>query len=249
LILLLAVSTNHDADHRYWQVFICFGVALLNLNYAPPLGGGTINPFTVAILGIILFGVVVWMSNKIVWRGPSLGMDRSVALSSLFITFTAIVVFVSQSFPNFPKYSRTHIESQPINWTGSLDFNDVVDFIDEKTASTSLFAFSVCDPNLVDSCETDFRPAALAGRRFLSLDPLFFQKAVDDRTWDDVELSRAIGVRPSGEVIDDLGIRGVNYVLIDRSRVNDEWVQKAMVAGAANVYSNKSYSVLLINTL
>jgi hypothetical protein len=41
----------------------------------------------------------------------------------------------------------------------------------------------------------------------------------------------------------------VNYVLIDRSRVNDEWVQKAMVAGAANVYSNKSYSVLLINTL
>jgi hypothetical protein len=249
LILLLAVSTNHDADHRYWQVFICFGVALLNLNYAPPLGGGTINPFTVAILGIILFGVVVWMSNKIVWRGPSLGMDRSVALSSLFITFTAIVVFVSQSFPNFPKYSRTHIESQSINWTGSREFNDVAGFVDEETASTSLFAFSVCDPNLVDSCETDFRPAALAGRRFLSLDPLFFQKAVDDRTWDDVELSRAIGVRPSGEVIDDLGIRGVNYVLIDRSRVNDEWVQKAMVAGAANVYSNKSYSVLLINTL
>ena len=249
LVLLLAVSTNRDAIHRYWHVYICFGVALLNLNYAPSLGDGTINPLTIATLGIGLYFVFVWMSNKFDWRGPSLGMDRSVALSSLFITFTAVVVFVSQSFPNFPKYTRAHIESQSIDWTGSLDFNDVVSFIDEKTARTSLFAFSVCDPNSVNSCETDFRPAALTKRRFLALDPLFFEKAVDDRTWGDVELSRAIGVRPSAEVIDDLEIRGVNYVLIDRSRVNNEWVQKAMVAGAANVYSNKSYFVLLINTL
>jgi hypothetical protein len=139
------------------------------------------------------------------------------------------------------------MESETSNWLGSPAFNEAVDFIQSETASNSLFAFSVCDRDLSKSCEVDFRPAALTSRRFLALDPLFSRDAVDVRTWGDVELSQAIGALPASKVVDDLIARGVNYVLIDHSRVSSEWIQNAKDVGAMEVFSSTSYSVLQLN--
>ena len=72
--------------------------------------------------------------------------------------------------------------------------------------------------------------------------------AIDDLTWSDVELSRAIGIRPPTEIIEGLTSRRVNYLLVDRSRVKNDWVQGAKDAGAADVFSNTSYFVFFIKT-
>jgi hypothetical protein len=76
---------------------------------------------------------------------------------------------------------------------------------------------------------------------------LFSRDAVDVRTWGDVELSQAIGALPASKVVDDLIARGVNYVLIDHSRVSSEWIQNAKDVGAMEVFSSTSYSVLQLN--
>jgi hypothetical protein len=175
--------------------------------------------------------------------------DLSLGLASLFLTLITVTAFVSQDLPDFPQYSREFVESESSNWLGSSDFIEAVDFIQSETASNVLFAFSVCDQDLSKSCEVDFRPAALTSRRFLALDPLFSQDAVDIRTWSDVELSQAIGALPASKVIDDLIARGVNYVLIDHSRVSGEWIQNAKDVGAMEVFSSASYSVLKLKTI
>ena len=248
LILLLAVSSCHNPIWQNWQAVIVVVLALVIVALAPPISGGFINPFTIVTILVVLF--VGWsLLHKWVGRG-SLFIDTctSIALSSLFISLTAVMAFVLRDFPEFPQYSRLNIESDSSNWVGSPDFNEVVGFIHDETTVDSLFAFSVCDQESDQSCETDFRPAALTGRRFLALDPTFLRDAIDDRTWSDVELSRAIGVRPPTKIIEGLTSRGVNYLLIDRSRVKNDWVQGAKDAGAADVFSNTSYLVLLIKT-
>jgi hypothetical protein len=46
------------------------------------------------------------------------------------------------------------------------------------------------------------------------------------------------------EVIEELTFRGVNYILIDRSKVKTEWVQGAKAAGATDVFSNNDFYIL-----
>ena len=248
LILLLAISSGRNSIWQNWQTVIVVALALALVALVPPLGGGFLNPFTIVTILVALF--TGWsLLRKRVGRG-SLFIDRgtSIALPSLFVSLTAIMAFVLRDFPEFPQYSRQNIESDSSNWVGSPDFIEAVDFIQSETASNSLFAFSVCDQESDQLCETDFRPAALTGRRFLALDPLFLRDAIDDLTWSDVELSRAIGIRPPTEIIEGLTSRRVNYLLVDRSRVKNDWVQGAKDAGAADVFSNTSYFVFFIKT-
>ena len=246
LILLLAISSGRNSIWQNWQTVIVVALALALVALAPPLGGGFLNPFTIVTILVALF--TSWsLLRKGVGRGGLFAdTGTSIALSSLFISLTAVMAFVLRDFPEFPQYSRQNIESDSSNWVGSPDFIEAVDFIQSETANNSLFAFSICDRDLSKSCEVDFRPAALTSRRFLALDPLFSRDAVDDLTWSDVELSRAIGIRPPTAIIEDLTSRGVNYLLIDRSRVQNDWIQNAKDAGAADVFSNKSYFVLLV---
>jgi hypothetical protein len=246
--LVLAVSTSYFPSSIFWQLVVVFALALGIVKFSPILGSGTINPFSIATMLIGAFFGVTWLVDKFGLVGTWFRSKSSIPLVSVFLILVATMTFVFQDFPDFPLYSRTPVNVQTSNWFGSPDFIELADFIREETSSASLLALSICNPNADQSCEPDFRPAALTGRRFLALDPLFFEEAVDDRTWADVELSRAIGVRPSTGVIEDLAIRGVNYVLIDRSRVKNDWVQNAKDAGAADVFSNNSYFVLLLRT-
>jgi hypothetical protein len=91
-----------------------------------------------------------------------------------------------------------------------------------------------------------FRPGALFERRWLASQPVFSEDAVSGLVWSDIELSKAIGVLQPNEVIEDLTTRGVNYVFIDLAKVDTEWVQKAKTQGASEIFSNSSYSVLLL---
>ena len=248
LILLLTVSSGHNPIWHNWQVVIVFVLALAIVALAPSIGGGFINPFTIVTILVALFTGWSLLRKRVGRGGLFADTGTSIALSSLFISLTAVMAFVLRDFPEFPQYSRQNIESDSSNWVGSPDFIEAVDFIQSETANNSLFAFSICDRDLSKSCEVDFRPAALTSRRFLALDPLFSRDAVDDLTWSDVELSRAIGALPASKVVDDLIARGVNYVLIDHSRVSSEWIQNAKDVGAKEIYLSTSYSVLQLKT-
>jgi hypothetical protein len=244
LVLLLAVSTNNFLVQQYRYTLIVFVFGLIIVGLMPPIGEGIVNPFTIAAAFVGILICWLWLKNRFVRDRYFFGADLSLGLASLFLTLITVTAFVSQDLPDFPQYSREFMESESSNWLGSPGFAEAVDFIQSETTSNSLFAFSVCDRELYKSCEVDFRPAALTSRRFLALDPLFSRDAIDVRTWGDVELSQAIGALPAEKVVDDLIARGVNYVLIDHSRVSGEWTQNAKDVGAMEVFSSTSYSVL-----
>jgi hypothetical protein len=244
LVLLLAVSTNNFLVQQYRYTLIVFVFGLIIVGLMPPIGEGIVNPFTIAAAFVGILICWLWLKNRFVRDNYFFGADLSLGLASLFLTLITVTAFVSQDLPDFPQYSREFMESESSNWLGSPGFAEAVDFIQSETTSNSLFAFSVCDRELYKSCEVDFRPAALTSRRFLALDPLFSRDAIDVRTWGDVELSQAIGALPAEKVVDDLIARGVNYVLIDHSRVSGEWTQNAKDVGAMEVFSSTSYSVL-----
>jgi hypothetical protein len=248
LILLLAISSGRNSIWQNWQTVIVVALALALVALAPPLGGGFINPFTIVTILVALFTGWSLLRKRVGRGGLFADTGTSIALSSLFISLTAVMAFVLRDFPEFPQYSRLSIQSDSSNWVGSTDFIEAVDFIQSETANNGLFAFSICDRDLSKWCEVDFRPAALMGRRFLALDPLFSRDAVNVRTWSDVELSQAIGALPPSKVVDDLIARGVNYVLIDHLRVSSEWIQNAKDVGAKEIYSSTSYSVLQLKT-
>ena len=244
LYLTLAVSNYNSNKATFWQIFFVLVFAFGVVKYSPPLGSGTISSFTIttAVIGAI-FGVT-WLIDKFGLAGTRFRNKSSILLASLFLILVATMTFASKDFPDFPQYARTPVNVQISNWFGSPEFVEVTDFIQMETGGTSLFALSICDPNSDQSCNFDFRPAALFGRRWLASQPLFSEDAVGGLVWSDIELSKAIGDLQPNEVIEDLTIRGVNYVFIDFAKVDTKWVQKAKTYGATEIFSNSSYSVL-----
>jgi hypothetical protein len=248
LYLTLVVSNYNLTRPTFWRVAVVFVLALGVVKYSPPLGSGTISPFTIATTLIGTFLGVNWLIQKFGIVGTRYRAKSSIPLVSVFLILVATMTFASQDFPKFPQYARTPVTVQLSNWFGSPEFIEVTDFIRKETSSTSLFALSICDPNSDQTCNFDFRPAALFGRRWLASEPLFSRDAVGSRVWSDIELSQAIGVLQPNEVIENLFMRGVNYVFIDLAKVDITWVQNAKSAGALEVFSNSSYFVFQLRT-
>ena len=248
LCLSLAVSNYNLTRPTFWQVAVVFVIALGVVKYSPPFRSGTIETFTIATTLSGTFLGVKWLIDKFGIVGVRYRAQSSIPTVSVFLILVATMTFISQDFPEFPQYARTPVNVQTSNWFGLPEFIEVTDFIQKGTSSTDLFALSICDPNSDQSCNFDFRPAALFGRRWLASQPLFSRNAVGDGVWSDIELSKAIGVLPPIEVIEALAVRGVNYVFIDLSKVDITWVQNAMSAQALEVFSNSSYFVLQLKT-
>lgn len=244
LYLTLAVSNYNSNKATFWKIFFVLVFAFGVVKYSPPLGSGTISSFTITTAVIGAFFGVTWLIDKFGLAGTQFRNKSSILLASLFLILVATMTFASKDFPDFPQYARTPVNVQISNWFGSPEFIEVTDFIQKETGGTSLFALSICDPNFDQSCDFDFRPAALFERRWLASQPLFSEDAVGGLVWSDIELSKAIGVLQPNEVIEDLTIRGVNYVFIDFAKVDTKWVQKAKTYGATEIFSNSSYSVL-----
>lgn len=244
LFLVLAVSTCNSPASSFWQVAVVFVLALSVVKYSPPLGIGTISPFTVATTLIGAFFGVTRLIDRFGFIGNRFRSESFIPLVSVFLILVATMTFASQDFPEFPQYTRAPIGAQYADWFGSPEFIEVTDFIQQETSAASLFALAVCVPDSDQSCSFDFRPAALFGRRLLASEPLFSRDAVSDRLWGDIETSRAIGFLLPNEVIESMIISGVNYVFIDLAKVDTKWVQNAKTAGAIEVFSNPRYSVL-----
>jgi len=246
LYLALAVSNYNSNRATFWQIFFVLVFAFGVVKYSPPLGSGTVSSFTIttAVIGVI-FGAT-WLIDKFGLAGTRFRNKSSILLASVFLILVATMTFAYKDFPDFPQYARTPVNVQMSNWFGSPEFVEVTDFIQKGTSSTSLFALSICDPNSDQSCNFDFRPGALFERRWLASQPVFSEDAVSGLVWSDIELSKAIGVLQPNEVIEDLTTRGVNYVFIDLAKVDTEWVQKAKTHGASEIFSNSSYTVLLL---
>lgn len=248
LLLVLAVSNCNSPASSFWQVAVVFVLALSVVKYSPPLGIGTISPFTIATTLIGAFFGVTWLIDKFGIVGTLYHAKSSIPIVSSFLILVATMTFASQDFPEFPQYARAPVGAQYADWFGSPEFIEATNFIQTETSSKSLFALAVCDPNSDQSCSFDFRPAALFGRKLLASEPLFSRNAVGYGVWSDIELSKAIGVFPPNEVIEALSVRGVNYVFIDLSKVDIKWVQNVKSARALEVFSNSSYFVLQLKT-
>jgi hypothetical protein len=129
------------------------------------------------------------------------------------------------------------------DWNGDLRFRELSRFITEFTDNDDLFAMSLCDPESTRFCQPDFRIAALSGRKFLALHPLFSKEDVDEQTWSDVAISRSIGAKDPASTFRALEARGATHLIIERSRVSDEWTDSLSKQGPNLIFENSKFSL------
>jgi hypothetical protein len=222
-------------------------VAWLLVRCAPLLNSVTAN---VATLTAVLVVLSITVSEISLWRTSRTSDDKnhkrgtSVARASALLISSVVVVWATQTFPNAPRLTREYPTREISDWYGTPDLQDVARFIEQETSTKSLIAYSLCDPARQVGCGVDLRPAVLTQRQFLALDPLFTQDMVDELTWTDVSLSRSVGHGLPHDVIAAMAARGVEYLLVDRSRVGDTWIQGAERSGVTTLYTNANYSLL-----
>lgn len=135
--------------------------------------------------------------------------------------------------------------SEYTDWYGSKDFEATARFVRERTDDKALFAYSLCNPTLERNCEFDLRPAVFMERRFLALDLVeFFQPDTEEKLFRDVTVSRSVGSAPVQQVLDNLRMGSVSHVLLNRSRVTDEWIRNLIDNGGLELFRNDEYVVI-----
>ena len=247
LILLLATAQGASSTNSF-KVATAVAAAFFVVGSAPRVGSESITAASLALALVVIYCAVTWLMNK---RMPSRTAPRpnlAVSAVSLFVIFLAIISFVDRDFPNLPSYAKPFPDRLISDWYGTPLFIETADFIQANTDSKSLFAYSVCRPIADELCLPDFRPSALTRRQYLSLNPQFSEADVDERTWGNIELSQSIGSGTAAQVVQQLHDRQVNYVLADRKRVGDEWIESATSSGSAEIFRNAEYVILQLGS-
>lgn len=211
------------------------------------LGAKNLTPFLVGLSLILTYFTAVVVRERLKGRALSAALPRTLSSISVFVCFVVVGANVSQSFFMAEDPFHKNVERVSANWFGDEAFAEALHFIRENTSSDDLLAYTLCSDVEGRTCQADFRPAALSGRRFLALDPVFSQENVSYRLWRDVELSREIGKGSADETIRELADRGVTDLLIDRSRVAESWISEALSAGSALRFENDQFVLLAID--
>ena len=247
LILLLAAAQGASSTNSF-KVATAVAAAFFVVGSAPRVGSESITAASLALALVVIYCAVTWLMNK---RMPSRTAPRpnlAVSAVSLFVVFLAIISFVDRDFPNLPSYAKPFPDRLISDWYGTPLFIETADFIQANTDSKSLFAYSVCRPIADELCLPDFRPSALTRRQYLSLSPEFSAGELDERTWGNIELSQSIGSGTAAQVMQQLRDRRVDYVLADRKRVGDEWIESATSSGSAEIFRNAEYVILKLSS-
>jgi hypothetical protein len=165
---------------------------------------------------------------------------------AVLFSLVSVGAFSRTQFPEFPSLIRPTRETSPIAWTGTPMFDELVKFVRENTPEQSLFASLVCgrEESIYLPCTTDFRPAALTHRRFLMLGKFYVAQTLSQQADSDLKLVQSIGYEPASKVIRQLIDRGVDYLILDRSKVSDEWAGRRDCSIAQSVFQNDGYRLL-----
>lgn len=178
--------------------------------------------------------------------GP-LGFDRSLAnriLQKLLFP-VAVGVTIAASLPGLVESfseSRSGIQdTQRRSYIGSTEQVALARVIKERTANNDLIAVSLCDSR-VEKCPTDYVLAAYSKRRFLSLGGTFVQFwGGNKQEILDYETSARIGAVPISNTLHYLKGREVGYLVVDKSVVNETWIDSANQNGLVRLYENSQF--------
>lgn len=241
-LLILGAISDSGRFLRSGQIFFLLLVSVVIVWVESLVQSETIDAYVLTVAVVTAFLVAKWLIDGRQKRERTPG-HAPLALVSLFpsVVLVAIVHQDLTSPDNKAKVSEVQLAS---NWYGSSAFGEAVEYLRANSTSNDLIAYSLCGEEGEVKCEADFRPAALTGRRFLALDPLFSPENVDDVTWNDVVLSRSIGVGPVSSTIRGLRSRGVQFIFAKRMRVDDSWINDAEKAGSKLEFANSEFAVI-----
>lgn len=241
LLILGAISDNGRLLRR-GQLFSLLVASGVILWVESLVHSKTIDAYVLTVAVVTAFLGAMWMFGGKLQRERTLGHGL-VALVYLFSS-VVLVAIVRQDLTSPKNKIEVSDVQRDSNWYGSHAFGEAVEYLRANSTSNDLIAYSLCGDEGEMKCEADFRPAALTGRRFLALDPLFSPENVDDVTWNDVVLSRSIGVEPASSTIRGLRTRGVRFVFAKRMRVGDSWISDAEMVGCKLGFANNEYAII-----
>lgn len=180
-------------------------------------------------------------------RREPLGVDRSLAnrIWQKLLFPVAVGVAIAISLPGLVESfseSRSGIQdTQRRSYIGSTQQVALARVIKERTASSDLIAVSLCD-STVDKCPTDYVLAAYSKRRFLSLGGSFVLSwGGNNQEILDYETSARIGAVPISNTLHYLKGREVGYLVVDKSAVNETWIDSANQNGIVRLYENSQF--------
>jgi hypothetical protein len=248
-LLILLLATAHGASSmNSFKVASAVAAAFFLVRVAPRVESESITAASLTLVFVVGYCTVTWIRNGRM-RSRTATEPNFVALAvSLFVILVAIISFVDRDFPNLPQYAKPFPDRLDSDWYGTPLFIETANFIEENTKNEDLFAYSVCQPTAEKTCEPDFRPAALTRRQYLAHNAQFSEADVDERTWQNIELSRSIGTGAANQVMQQLRDRKVDYVLAERVKVSDGWIESATSSGSVEIYRNAEYIVLKLSS-
>jgi len=247
LILLLATAQGASSTNSI-KVATAVAAAFFVVGFAPRVGSESITAASFALALVVSYCAVTWLMNNRMPLRTAARPNFVASAVSLFVILVAIISFVDRDFPNLPRYAKPFPDRLTSDWYGSPLFIETANFIQANTDSKSLFAYSVCKATTNEFCSPDFLFAALTRRQYLSLSPLFSQVDVDERTWSNLELSQSIGLGAAAQVMQQLFTRKVDYVLAERIRVSDDWIESATSSESVEIFRNAGYVILKVST-
>ncbi len=244
LVLMLgtAITFSHQRPASASLLFlaICSLGYLLLSRLVATIESGSITFLSVLSAILVVGGLVAMIPNLL--RRPK-RVSPAVVIALLPACFlTALVLHSSRAqFQSLREISTINSYRFFDDWYGDRDLRELSQFMIDYTTTKDLFALSICDPELDRFCEPDFRIAALSGRKFLALHPLFSKDDVGQQTWADVSFSRSIGKVDPKSTITTLMARGVTHLIVEKSRVDDSWVNGMSLQESELIFENSSY--------
>jgi hypothetical protein len=201
-------------------------------------------------LGLLLVAVAAWIVlgvkslgfNELIpaWLG-GVGMVTCLSVSAS-VGLLKLVPVTQERFLD----SRSGMFDEPDSKAVERDdIRRVSDFLREKTPKDTLVAYSLCGDDLKVGCPPPLLFAAHSQRQFLHLgsfsDYWGFSSQQEER---DFSLSVGLAEGVSESEILQLKARGVQYLLIDLSRIPKYWIANLDTVSVKEVYSSSRFAVL-----
>lgn len=249
LVLMVAsLSLQHEATLRlatqlrlFTFTAVTYSALLLVL---PKVESEVLSP-------LFLAGVGAVMSQLMTSFRISRGLRRHVYPSAFALALLLIPPIYERARADLNRFQKVAIEGIDRQWesyVGESDLANVSQFLRNASSAEDLLAMSICELQLLDRdiCEVDYRIAALTGRRFLALDPRFRKSGVTEEMWNDVIISSTMGARSQNSLLQFLRSRDVTVLVIDKSRVSEDWITQMKNSGQGVQFENSSFAVIKI---
>ena len=234
---------------RKW-IFLVAGVSAISSfvtgNLATRFDSPSVNSLTLSSLVVATAGAYILMIRVLGSRRLTVSIGALSSVAMLFLSFSVIINQARTDWARFERLPSLGKNREFSNWYGLEPMADLVHFLKQNTFTDDLIASTICVPSndQSDSCEPDFRLAALSGRRFLASDPQFSEKYASADLWSDIELSSTLDTKPPAESVRELEARGVSYLILDKTKLRPQWVQRATSLPQLSVFENQTYVVI-----